>query len=121
MTKTKKPKIPVNQLEAEAMTFHDSSPDVWGWVCKFTRRARLAGHKRLGIGLIWERIRWEVRVETKDLKFKMPNNHRAYYARWWNDNHPDLDPPFFRTRALRSLHRVPVDRYGLVFDDEPVE
>jgi hypothetical protein len=57
-------------------------------------------------------------IEQGDEEFKLPNNHRAYYARKWLDVHPE-HPGFFHTACLRS-EGGPRDRYGRAEpDNEP--
>lgn len=98
-------------LEQEFNEFHAENPRVYEFVNKLAREAINAGHNKFGIATIWEVIRWEVVTKTKDLNFKMPNNHRAYYARLWMKEHPEHGE-FFRTAELRSLTHPRTDRYG---------
>jgi len=99
-------------LDAEFQSFHARHPHVYNYVCHYAQQAISKGYKRFAIATIWERIRWEVLMVSDD-EFKMPNNHRAYYARMWMDDHPDY-PDFFRTAELRSQTNTRVDRYGQV-------
>jgi hypothetical protein len=102
----------MSNLFNEWYVYHQNNPRVYRLVCEFAAAAIRAGHENYGLATIWERIRWEITVNTDDVNFKMPNNHRAYYARLWLKDHPEyLD--FFRTAELRSLRgNAPVDRYG---------
>lgn len=82
--------------------FHAKNPRIYQLVCQYADQAIKAGHQRYGIAGIWEVIRWEVTVRTVDSSdFKISNNHRAYYARLWNKEHP-REPKFFDERELRS-------------------
>ncbi len=99
-------------LRNEWYVYHQNNPQVYQLICHFAGQAMRAGHSKYGISAIWERVRWEIAVTTRDTNFKMPNNHRAYYARLWLENHPH-HPKFFRTAVLRSERpNRPVDRYG---------
>jgi hypothetical protein len=60
------------------------------------------GHKRFGIGYIWERIRWKLPIETYGSDFKLNNNFRSRYVRKIEANEPGL-VGFFRKRSLRSF------------------
>src|SRR3954463_15798477 len=108
------------QLEAEFLIYHAAHPFVYILVCRFAQEAIDKGYTRYGMGAIWERVRWEVLIHTRSNieaeDFKMPNNHRAYYARLWLKDHPEHagEKPFFRIAELRSLRGTEFagDRYG---------
>jgi hypothetical protein len=100
------------QLYNEWYVYHQNNPHIYDLICKHAAQAMRAGHSHYGIATIWEKIRWDITVGTNDKNFKMPNNHRAYYARLWNKNFPH-DPPFFREAMLRSERNYNhVDRWG---------
>jgi len=48
--------------------------------------------KKFGIALLFERVRWEIKVTAQPDEdgFKLNNNHRAYVARRLVQDHPDL-------------------------------
>jgi hypothetical protein len=106
-----------DQLYAEFKIYHAANPRVYKLVKRFAAEALAAGYLRFGIAAIWERVRWEVAITNRSHiageDFKMPNNHRAYYARLWLDDHPEYNGkrPFFKTCELRSVWTA-VDRYG---------
>jgi hypothetical protein len=99
------------QLELEFEAYHAANPHIYQLVERFSQDIINAGHSKFGLSAIWERIRWERIVESRDLNFKLPNNHRAYYARMWLRDHPE-SPGFFRTCRLRSVEPGKTDRYG---------
>jgi hypothetical protein len=104
-------------LETEAMDYHRENPHIYRYVDQYAHEAIHAGYHKFAIATIWERIRWEIRIKARDENFKLPNNHRAYYARLWLKNNPAY-PKFFETCTLRSEHPVPVDRFGRdLFED----
>src|SRR5262245_60601525 len=102
-----------NSLYSEWLIYHEANPQIYQLVCKYADEVLGRGWKEYAIATIWERIRWHVTVEVnKGEDFKLPNNHRAYYARHWLDLHPD-HAGFFRTCSLRSEGEGgPYDRYG---------
>jgi len=102
---------PVGQLELEWRDFHRDNPHIYRLVCRYADEVIALGLKEYAIATIWERLRWHLTIETKDPEFKLPNNHRAYYARLWLHDHP-RHPGFFRTSSLRSVTGAPGDRYG---------
>jgi hypothetical protein len=88
------------RLEFEAYD-HDN-PAVWDLFVRFTRQALAAGHRRLSVSLVVERIRWETMVDTQSSDgLKINNNHRAYYARKFHETFPE-HAGFFRTRTVSS-------------------
>ena len=110
----------MSKLESEFQAYHQANPQVYELVKRFAYEAIRAGYSRFSIGAIWERIRWEIAINTHSnlaADFKMPNNHRAYYARMFLKDHPQY-PDFFRTAHLRSEQPIPVDRFGLPRDGE---
>lgn len=100
----------MTELEDEWATYHVAHPRVYELICKFASVAIAKGRKRYAIATIWELIRWHVDFELDEPEFKLPNNHRAYYARLWMQEHPDY-PGFFTTATLRHLQLVR-DRWG---------
>jgi hypothetical protein len=108
-----------SQLHKEFLAYHATNPRVYELVKRFAAEAITAGYRRFGIAAIWERVRWEVLMNIDGADFKMPNNHRAYYARMWLEDHPvyNGDRPFFQTCELRSVWTA-VDRYGRQIEDD---
>ena len=50
----------------------------------------LRRHDRLGIGMLWERLRWEYGVGDHSGKdFKLNNDYRSHFARLLIRNHPE--------------------------------
>jgi hypothetical protein len=110
----------MSDLEAEFQAYDALNPRVYELVKRFAYQAVRAGYSNFSIAMIWERIRWEIAINTHSnvqaADFKMPNNHRAYYARKFLREHPQY-PGFFRIAHLRSKGAIPVDRYGVAKDD----
>lgn len=80
--------------------FHRENPQVYTKLVDLALRAKASGHKSIGIGLLWERLRWFYTIETTtDNKFRLDNNHRSRYARLIMLNVPALNG-FFKTREL---------------------
>lgn len=90
------------QLEQRAAAFDERHPEVFALVERFVLQAAAAGRRRIGIGAVWERIRWyyDVELDTRE-HFKLNNSHRAYYARRFIAAHPE-HAELFETRRLRS-------------------
>jgi len=81
--------------------WHNKNPQVWELFQKFTFQVIDAKFKHYSVNAIFERIRWHTDIETRGDSFKISNNHRAYYARYFHHCYPEHDG-FFRTSELRS-------------------
>lgn len=93
---------PTTKLEREFWDFHEQNPHVYRLFDRFTRHALERGRTNFSVSVIVERIRWETTIETDTGdKFKINNNHRAYYARLWMRDNPE-HYGFFRTRCIRG-------------------
>jgi len=79
-------------------SFHESNPQVYGLIDRFTRQAIAAGRERFGMKAVFERIRWYTTVETQGETFKLNNNYTSFYARLWMHRNPTMPQVF----ALRK-------------------
>lgn len=81
--------------------FHADNPVVYTTICQLARQwIANTGRRRLGIGQLAERCRWEIAMRTNDPQFKINNTHNAYYARLIMATEPDLAGIFeLRTSA----------------------
>ncbi|TCJ23049.1 hypothetical protein [Nocardioides jejuensis] len=80
--------------------FHRQNPWVLAAIERLIGEWIRAGHVRVGIGAVWERIRWEYGMTTGDT-FKANNNHRSHYARLVLERHPEWASAI-ETRELRA-------------------
>jgi hypothetical protein len=88
-----------NKLLQAFENFDVENPKIWELLVKFSFEAKNSGMTNIGISLLVERIRWEIQVVTKSSdKYKINNNHRAFYARKLMATYPELTG-LFRTRA----------------------
>jgi hypothetical protein len=118
MSEAKLGEQPQGQLEQEFWKFHADYPHVYTHLCNYTQEVLDQGYTEFAIACVWEHMRWELTVRTRDKNFILPNNHRAYYARLWLREHPE-HPKFFRITMLRSVRDEPVDRFGRTGEDCP--
>ena len=97
-TKTRK-----DELEDAAKEFHLAHPQIWRLFVKFTREIADRGFKNYSAQAIFERIRWETDQADDEGRstFKLNNNHRSFYARWYMNTFPE-HRGFFRIRAMAS-------------------
>ena len=83
--------------------FHCANPHVYRNLRFLALQAVRAGRRKLGIKLLFERLRWEYFVNTAHADdFSLNNNYTAYYARMLMDNEPEL-AGMFETRIMKSM------------------
>jgi hypothetical protein len=84
--------------------YHADNPDVYVLLVKLARQWVAAGHSKLGIKTLIERLRWEFHVTAvRDVDgFKINNNYAPYYARKIMAEYPELDG-LFETRMLTAV------------------
>lgn len=84
--------------------FHLAHPEVERGLVSLARQLLNRGYKHLGIGMLWETLRYHsmlgAKVPDEDV-FRLNNSNRAYYARFLMEQHADLDG-VFETRALTA-------------------
>lgn len=90
----------MNINEQKFNEFDRENPQVWQMFINFANVLVGRGYSTLSSKLIFERIRWETAIQTKDLDFKLNNNYTAYYARKWNKLFPEL--PKFSLRKVNG-------------------
>jgi hypothetical protein len=94
------------KLERAFWEFHIQHPEVARHLARFALqwRDRRGSYARLGIKALFERVRWELSIESvlDEGPPKLNNNHTAFYARWLMENYPALDGIF----SLRQ-QRIP--------------
>lgn len=90
-------------LREQFARFHADNPQVYETLVRLAREAKGRGLQHIGIGLLWEVMRWEMILATvgDPNGYRLNNNHRSRYARAIMENEPDLSG-IFETRKLRS-------------------
>lgn len=97
----------IDELKRAWWQFHKENTHVYDMVERFTFEAIESGREHYSINSIFERIRWHTDIETQDEReFKLSNNHRAYYARYFMHLHPEYKG-FFRTKETRDEKHRP--------------
>lgn len=71
--------------------FHTANPGVYDRMVQEAREWKAAGHGKLSIGMLVERVRWVGTVENWSSDYKLNQNHAAYYARLIMAQEPDLE------------------------------
>lgn len=89
----------------EAASFHRKHPEIYDEIVALARTLTAAGHKRLGIGMLWETMRYFRALHglpDPGEAYKLNNNHRSHYSRMIVEREPDLADKF-ELRELRSI------------------
>lgn len=91
------------EMEEAAVKFHRENPKVWEYFVRFTFEVIHRGFNHYSVNGVFERIRWETDEADTEGKstFKLNNNYRAFFARWFMDTYPEHNG-FFRIRSLPS-------------------
>ena len=92
---------PGSSIEDAFLRFHKENPHVYDELVMLARRAVKAGASKLGIGMLFEVLRWRHTLRTGGDDFKLNNNYRSYYARLVMTQEPDL-AGVFETRRLHA-------------------
>lgn len=87
-------------LDQRFADFHAKNPQVYRALLRLARQAAARGVTRLGAKALWERLRWEVAVETTESFPTLNNNYTSRYARLLA-REPGLEG-LFEVRELRS-------------------
>jgi hypothetical protein len=84
-------------------TFHEGNPHVYFELVRLARQAVAAGRTKLGIRMLWERMRWTFSVETRRAEGgpKLNDHYTARYARLIMENERDL-ADLFEIRGARE-------------------
>jgi hypothetical protein len=81
--------------------FHEANPWVLDRLAHMTRDWLARGHQRVGIGMLFEVLRYDYSVATHGDDFKLNNSLRSRYARRLIEDHPEWQDAF-ETRRLRA-------------------
>lgn len=88
-------------INAAFEEFHRLNPEIYARLVILSRTALAAGRIRIGIGALWERMRWDYMLSSTGDMYKLNNNFRSRYARLIAKNEPQLSS-LFAFRTLRS-------------------
>ena len=88
-------------IQQQFENFHNTNPHVYETLVRLTRTAKSKGKEKIGIGMLWEVLRWESFIQTNDSTYKLNNDYRSRYARMIMDKEKDLSG-IFEVRGLRT-------------------
>lgn len=83
--------------------FHALNPWVLDALERITADYLGAGHRKVGIRMLWEVLRWQYNRATEDPSstFKVNDHYHSRYVRLLIERHPEW-ASVFETRALRA-------------------
>lgn len=82
--------------------FHERNPQVYRHLVKLAHDAQERGFERIGIEMLWQVLRWEIAMRTRDPSgFKLNDHYRSRYSRLLMAQEPGLSG-LFETRRLRA-------------------
>jgi len=88
-------------IEQAFERFHRENPHVYDELVALTTQLKRAGARRVGMGMLFEVLRWRTQLRTGGDEFKLNNNFRSYYARLIMWRRPELEG-IFETRRLHA-------------------
>lgn len=81
--------------------FHEKNPHVYTRLEELVAEAVAAGHRRIGVGALFERLRYAERTETNGDRYRLNNDYRADYCRLLVARHPEW-ADLFELRERRA-------------------
>lgn len=89
-----------DSLQAQFERFDEENPQVYEVLQRLAAKW-LAEHSQVGVGMLWEVMRWQLGVESNAEDYRLNNNYRSRYARKLLDEHPEWTGRI-KTRELRA-------------------
>ncbi|WP_180685932.1 hypothetical protein [Streptomyces gossypiisoli] len=88
-------------IQAQFEAFHQLNPWVLRALERLTADYLKRGAKRVGIGMLFEVLRWRYTLATEGDDFRLNNSYRSRYVRLLIERHPEWRSAF-EVRALRT-------------------
>lgn len=95
------PVIPGTTIGERFEAWHQANPWVLTYLERKVADLEAAGATRVGIGQVWEVLRYDYRIATRGDGFRANNNWRSRYARLLIERHPEW-ADLIETRELRA-------------------
>jgi len=97
------PHRPRNKHEARFWAIHAANPRIYLAIDAHAQDILSQGRSHYGVDLFFSSIRWDTGLSMEDETYKMNNDLRAYYARYWLQNHEE-NWDFFELRRVHGEH-----------------
>ncbi|MEK2479553.1 hypothetical protein [Streptomyces noursei] len=81
--------------------FHQLNPWILKHLERLTGDCVERGLKRIGIGMLFEVLRWQYGLATRGEPWKLNNDYRSRYVRRLIELHPEWSP-LFETRKIHT-------------------
>lgn len=91
----------LSELDQKFWKFHHDNPQVFAKLEELALQAYARGRKKIGIGMIFEVLRWNSHMETTGDTYKLNNSYRSRYVRILIDSHHEFSD-LFETRKIHS-------------------
>lgn len=90
-------------IQEQFEQFHARNPVVYVLLEGFTQQMVDRGRRRIGIRMLWERVRWEIILNTEDPNsdYKINDHYHSRYVRLLIQRHPEWET-LFELRKLRA-------------------
>ena len=88
-------------IQIQFETFHQLNPWVLRALEALTADYLKHGASRVGIGMLFEVLRWRYVTATEGDEFRLNNNFRSRYVRLLIERHPEWESAF-EVRSLRT-------------------
>lgn len=90
-----------DHIQVQFERFHRANPHVLTQLEEMIEVWLERGHSGVGIGMLWEVLRWNSGVSTTGDTYRLNNNYRSRYVRLILEKHPEWEH-YFQTRSLAS-------------------
>lgn len=87
-------------IQQKFENFHSQNPQVYTTLVSLANQAKDAGRNKIGIGMLFEVLRWNYIINSGE-EFKLNNNYRSRYVRMIAQNESSLSN-MFEMRELVS-------------------
>jgi hypothetical protein len=78
--------------------FHEKNPQVYDRLRQMALALKAAGHRRWGMRNLWEKLRYDLAVQTTATNFRLNDHFPPFYARLLMKQCPELKG-FFEIRG----------------------
>lgn len=95
------PAEPVDTITQRFQSFHAANPHVYDRVVELVTDAVLRGESRIGVGALFEQLRYSERTETNGDRYRLNNDYRAPMVRLLLEEHPEWSD-LFELRERKS-------------------
>ena len=82
------------------LDYHADNPHVYTRLVTMARTLTRLGHTRIGMGMLFENLRYDHMLKTTGYPFKLNNSFRAFYSRLIEAQNPDLEGVFTMRRSV---------------------